>query len=158
MAMDVLSGNISSMVFKQVVTGGTGDITLDSGLLNVFLALDGKKNLGIVAQESGLNMEGIGTAISRLLQLKLVESAAEDILMADDEFFNFLNAQLSLAVGPVAEILIDDEIANMDQTISKFPAFRAAELVEILAMTIEREEKRSGFKLSMVNKLKGKGY
>jgi len=156
--MDVLSGNISSMVFKQVVTGGTGEITLDSSFLNVFLGLDGKKNLGIIAQETGLNMGEIRDAISRLLHLKLIESAAEDILLADDEFFNFLNTQLSLAVGPVAEILIEDEIANMDHGISKFPAFKAAELVEILAVTIEREEKRSAFKLSMVNKLKEKGY
>ncbi|MBW2589973.1 MAG: hypothetical protein JRD71_04525 [Deltaproteobacteria bacterium] len=156
--MDVLSGNISSMVFKQVVRSGTGDITLDSSLLNVFLGLDGKKNLGIIAQETVMNIGEIRNAISRLLQLKLVESAAEDILMADDEFFNFLNIQLSLAVGPVAEILIEDEIANMDHGISTFPAFRAAELVEILAMTIEREEKRSVFKLGMVNKLKEKGY
>jgi hypothetical protein len=156
--MDVLSGNISSMVFKQISTGGTGDVTLDSRLLNVFLGLDGKKNLGIIAQETGLNMEEIGPVITRLLQLKLVESAAEDILMADDDFFNFLNIQLSLAVGPVAEILIEDEIANMGHGISKFPAFRAAELVEILAMNIEREEKRSVFKLGMVNKLKEKGY
>jgi hypothetical protein len=156
--MDVLSGNISTMVFKQVVTNGQSDITLDSSFLNVFLGLDGKKNLGIIAQETGLNIDEIRNAIFKLLQLKLVESAAEDILMADDDFFNFLNTQLSLAVGPVAEILIEDEIVNMDHGISKFPAFRAAELVEILAMTIEREEKRSAFKLGMVNKLKEKGY
>jgi len=156
--MDVLSGNISTMVFKQVVTNGQSDITLDSSFLNVFLGLDGKKNLGIIAQETGLNIDEVRNAIFKLLQLKLVESAAEDILMADDDFFNFLNTQLSLAVGPVAEILIEDEIVNMDHGISKFPAFRAAELVEILAMTIEREEKRSAFKLGMVNKLKEKGY
>ena len=156
--MDLMSGNISSMVFKQVVTGGTGDITLDSSLLNVLLELDGKKNLGIIAQKTGLNMGEIRDAISRLLHLKLVESATEDFLTADDEFFNFLNTQLSLAVGPVAEVLIEDEIANMDHGISNFPAFKAAELVEMLAMTIEREEKRSVFKLSMVNKLKEKGY
>ena len=156
--MDVLSGNISTMVFKQVVTNGQSDITLDSSFLNVFLGLDGKKNLGIIAQETGLNIDEIRNAIFKLLPLKLVESAAEDILMADDDFFNFLNTQLSLDVGPVAEILIEDEIVNMDHGISKFPAFRAAELVEILAMTIEREEKRSAFKLGMVNKLKEKGY
>ncbi|MDY6791255.1 MAG: hypothetical protein SWH54_08310 [Thermodesulfobacteriota bacterium] len=156
--MDVLSGDISSMVFKQVVTGNQDDITLDSKLLNVFLGLDGKKNLGIIAQETGMNIKEIKDTISRLLQLKLVESAAEDILMADDDFFNFLNTQLSLAVGPVAEILIEDEITNMDQHISKFPAFRAAELVEVLAMAIEREEKRTAFKLSMVHKIKEKGY
>ena len=156
--MDVLSGNISTMVFKQAVTNGQSDITLDSSFLNVFLGLDGKKNLGIIAQETGLNINEVRNAIFKLLQLKLVESAAEDILMADDDFFNFLNTQLSLAVGPIAEILIEDEIVNMDHGISKFPAFRAAELVEILAMTIEREEKRSAFKLGMVNKLKEKGY
>ena len=156
--MDVLSGNISTMVFKQVVTNGQSDITLDSSFLNVFLGLDGKKNLGIIAQETGLNIDEIRNAIFKLLQLKLVESAAEDILMADDDFFNFLNTQLSLAVGPVAEILIEDEIVNMDHGISSYPASRAAELVEILSTSIEREEKKSAFKLSMVNKLKEKGY
>ena len=156
--MDIMSGNISSMLFKQVVTGGTGDITLDSSLLNVFLQLDGKKNLGTIAQKTGLNMGEMRDAISKLLYLKIVESAAENVLMADDEFFNFLNTQLSLAIGPLAEVIIEDEIANMDHDISKFPAFRAAELVELLAMAIKREEKKSVFKLSMVNKLKEKGY
>jgi len=156
--MDVLSGNISSMVFKQAITGTADDITLDSSLLNVLLELDGKKNLGIIAQKIGLNMGEIRDVISMLLHLKLVESAAEDILMADGEFINFLNAQLSLAVGPIAEVLIEDEIAYMDHSISSFPAFRAAELVEILSTAIKREEKKSAFKLSMVNKLKEKNY
>ena len=156
--MDFLSGNISTMVFKQVVTGGTGDITLDSSLLNVLLELDGKKNLGIIAQKTGLNMGGVRDVISKLLHLKLVEPAEEDVLMADNEFFNFLSTQFSLAVGPVAEVLIEDEIANMDHDISNFPAFKTAALIEILAMAVKREEKKSAFKLSMVNKLKEKGY
>ena len=156
--MDVLSGNISYMVFKQAVTGTADDITLESSLLNVLLELDGKKNLGIIAQKIGLNMGEIRDVISMLLHLKLVESAAEDILMADGEFINFLNAQLSLAVGPIAEVLIEDEIAYMDHSISSFPAFRAAELVEILSTAIKREEKKSAFKLCMVNKLKEKDY
>ena len=156
--MDVLSGNILSMIFKQVVTGGMGDITLDSGLLNVFMELDGKKNLGMIAQKTGLNMGEIREAISKLLKIKLVESSTENILMVDGEFLNFLNAQLSLAVGPIAEVLIEDEIVNMGHGISKFPASKAAELVEMIAMTIEHEEKRSVFKVSMVNKLKEKRY
>lgn len=156
--MDVLSGNISSMIFKQMVTGGMGDITLDSGLLNVFMELDGKKNLGMVAQKTGLNMGEIRNAISKLLKMKLVESSTENVLVVDGEFFNFLNAQLSLAVGPIAEVLIEDEIVNMGHGIANFPASKAAELVEMIAMIIEHEEKRSVFKVSMVNKLKEKGY
>ena len=156
--MDVLSGNILSMIFKQVVTGGMGDITLDSGLLNVFMELDGKKNLGMIAQKTGLNMGEIREAISKLLKMKLVESSTENILMVDGDFLNFLNGQLSLAVGPIAEVLIEDEIVNMGHGISKFPASKAAELVEIISMIIEHEEKRSVFKVSMVNKLKEKGY
>ena len=156
--MDVLSGNISSMIFKQMVTGGMGDITLDSGLLNVFMELDGKKNLGMVAQKTGLNMGEIRDAISKLLKVKLVESSTENILVVDGDFFNFLNAQLSLAVGPIAEVLIEDEIVNMGHGIANFPASKAAELVEMIAMIIEHEEKRSVFKVSMVNKLKEKGY
>ncbi|MCP4371949.1 MAG: hypothetical protein GY797_28100 [Deltaproteobacteria bacterium] len=156
--MNALSGNISSMIFERVVAGGMGDVTLDSSLLNVFIELDGKKNLGIIAQKTGLNMREIRDAISRLLKLKLVESSTGSILMADDDFLYFLNVQLSLAVGPIAEVIIEDEIVNMDHDILEFPASKAAELVEILSMTIKREEKKSAFKLSMVKKLKEKGY
>jgi hypothetical protein len=156
--MDVLSGNISSLVFKQVVTGSMGDITLDSGLLNVFMELDGKKNLGTVAQKTGLNLGEIRDAISRLIDMKLVQSSTEHILMADDEFFDFLSAELSLALGPIAEVLIEDEIANLGHGISKFPASEAAELVELLAMNIDHEEKRSVFTMNMLNKLKEKSY
>ena len=156
--MDVLSGNILSLVFKQIVSGGMGDITLDSSLLNVFMELDGKKNLGMIAQKTGLNMGEMRDAISRLLKMKLVESSTENILMVDGDFLNFLNGQLSLAVGPIAEVLIEDEIVNMGHGIANFPASKAAELVEMIAMTIEHEEKRSVFKVSMVNKLKEKRY
>ncbi len=156
--MKALSGNISSMIFKQAIAGGMGDITLDSSLLNVFMELDGKKNLGIIAQKTGLNMGEIRDAISRLLKLKLVESSTENILMVDDDFIYYLNGQLSLAVGPIAEVLVEDEIENMDHDILKFPASKAAELVEMLAMAIEHEEKKSVFKLNMLNKLKEKGY
>lgn len=156
--MDVLSGDISVMVFKQVVRDGAGDISIDSRLLSVFLELDGKKTLSTVAQKAGMNMGDMREVISRLLDLNLVEPTVEDVLMLDDDFLDYLNTQLSLAVGPVAEVLVEDEITNMGHIFSQFPASRVAELVEMLSSTIKREEKKSAFKLSMVNKIREKGY
>jgi len=156
--MNVLSGDISVMVFKQVIRDQAGDISIDSRFLSVFLELDGKKTLGTVAQKAGMNMGDMREVISRLLDLNLVEPTVEDVLMIDDDFLDYLNTQLSLAVGPVAEVLVEDEIINMDHSFSQFPASRAAELVEMLSSAIKREEKKSDFKLSMVNKIKEKGY
>jgi hypothetical protein len=156
--MDTLSGNVSDMVFRQVVKDKMGDVFLNRQLLMVFLAIDGKKTLDVVAQESSINIGTIATLISRLLELELVEPVKKEQGILDLEFIKYLTSQLSLAVGPIAEILIEDEVAEQGFTPSTFPNSQAAELVDLLARQIQREEKRVTFELNMVKKIREKGY
>jgi len=74
--------------------------------------------------------------------------------MLNKEFFNFLVAQLSFALGPLAEFLIEEEIREFGDDPAKIPRRRSAELVNLLARQIPRKEKRVAFQQAMVLKIK----
>ena len=156
--MDLSSAGISTMVFKRLLRDDLGDFSLDQKMLTVFMELDGQKNLGAVARKAGLNMSSMREVISKLLQLKLIEKVEEKILFLDNDFIEYLFGQFSLAVGPIAQVLIEDEIQDLGFTLSEFPTQRVAELVDRLSREIRRDEKKSEFKRNMINKIREKGY
>ena len=73
--------------------------------------------------------------------------------MIDKEFFDFLKVQLNLAVGPIAEFLIEDEIQELGGEPTKIPIHHAAELVDSLARQVRRKEKRILFQQAMIKKI-----
>ena len=156
--MDLSSAGISTMVFKRLLRDDLGDFSLDQKMLTVFMELDGQKNLGAVARKAGLNMSSMREVISKLLQLKLIEKVEEKILFLDHDFIEYLFGQFSLAVGPIAQVLIEDEIQGLGFTLSQFPTQRVAELVDRLSREIRRDEKKEEFKRNMINKIREKGY
>ena len=156
--MDILSGNISSIVFRQVVKDDLGDVSIDTRLLRIFLAFDGKKTLERVAKETNLDMGAMREIVSRLMSLELVEPANKAMLTLDKEFIDYLTSQLSRALGPIAELLIEEVVAEMGYSLKQFPSSQAAELVDLLVQEIKRDEKKNPFRKDMVNKIKERGY
>ena len=57
-------------------------------------------------------------------------------------------------MGPIADVVIEDEISEMGEKQLKFPAHRAAELVDLLARQVLREERKVTFQQVMVKKLR----
>ncbi len=156
--MDLSSAGISTMVFKRLLREDQGDFSLDQKMLTVFMELDGQKNLGAVARKAGMNMGSMREVISKLLQLKLIEQVEENILFLDNDFIEYLFGQYSLAVGPIAQVLIEDEIQDLGFTVSQFPIQRVAELIDRLSREIRRDKKKTEFKRNMINKIREKGY
>jgi hypothetical protein len=156
--MDILAGNISSIVFRQVVKENLGDVSLDGQLLRVFLAFDGQKTLQRVAKETNLDIGAMREIVSKLLTLELVKPANEAMLTLDKAFIDYLKSQLSRAVGPIAELLIEEVVAQMGYSLKQFPSSQAAELVNMLAREIKREEKMNPFKVNMVKMIQERGY
>jgi len=72
----------------------------------------------------------------------------------DNEFFDFLKMQLSLALGPIAGYLIEDEIREFGGDLAKIPRHRAAELADRLSRQIQRQEKKIEFQQALVKKIK----
>lgn len=152
--MNILSGDISGLVFRRADRGDLGEFSLDSHMLSVLVELDGRRSLGSVAKKAGLDMGTVKGVIFRLLNLKLIRPEGRGISVLGRDFFNYLNVQLSLALGPIADVLIEEAVTDLDHSKREFPRHRAAELVNLLAREIRREEKRIVFQQNMVNKIK----
>ena len=156
--MDLSSGEISTLLFKRMLRDDLGDFSLDRTMLTVFMELDGHTNLGAVAKKAGLKMSSMREVISKLLQLNLIEKVEDKILILDNDFIEYLFAQFSLAVGPIAQVLIEDEVYDLGFELSRVPTHRVAELIDRLTREIRREEKKMQFKRNMINKIRKKGY
>ena len=156
--MDLSSGDISTLIFKPVVRDDLGNFSLDGHMLSVLMALNGKRTLGQVAQQAGLNMATMRDATSKLVDLKLIESVKSVGSVLDQDFMSFLISELSIAIGPLGEVIVEDGLEDLGFTTDNFPTHRAAELINLLAQEIQRDEKRSEFKQNMVKKIREKGY
>ncbi|RJP40577.1 MAG: hypothetical protein C4548_10520 [Desulfobacteraceae bacterium] len=152
--MNVLAGDISKLVLKRTVRADLGEVSLDSEMLQVLMELDGAKNLGQVSRALNMSLKQLRFVLNKLFKLNLCEAARDAIPTLDRDFFNYLSAELSRAMGPIADVVIEDEISDMGEDQSKFPAHRAAELVDMLARQILREERKVAFQQAMVKKLR----
>ncbi|MDA8404772.1 MAG: hypothetical protein M0Z56_11375 [Desulfobacteraceae bacterium] len=152
--MNVFAGDMSKLILKRTVRADLGEVSLDSEMLRVLMELDGSKNLGQVARSLDINMKQLKLILDRLYKLHLCETAKEAALKLDRTFFQYLSAELAKAMGPIADVVIEDEIREMNENYSKFPAHRAAELVDLLARQIRREERKVAFQQAMVRKLR----
>ncbi len=148
----------SFMVFRCVPGNNAAEFSLDGMMLNVLMEADGKKNIAEVAKNTGLNMAHMKKTIQRLLKLRFIEPVKNAISRLDKDFFHHLQAQLSLAIGPIAPIIIEDTVQDLGHSLSGFPSHRAAELIDLIAREIRKEDKRDLFKKSMVKKIREKGY
>ena len=154
--MDTLSGDISPLVFQLSVKNEPGEVTLDKEMLAVIQELDGKKTIGMIAKNMGLELDKLKGVMSKLLTHGIVALVNQSMPMMKEEFFIYLTDQLSLATGPMAEVLIDEALATLGYNLTNFPKHRVQELIDLLAPRIFREEKRAAFKQNLYKKILSK--
>jgi len=157
--MMISTGKLLKLVFRRVNRKDLGEFSMDSHMLGLLMEVDGKRSLNQIAQSRGWKLGDIQNAIVRLLELKLIAPVQQaNVVTVDEDFLDYLRLQLSHAVGPIAEILIEDAISDLGHPRERFPANQAAELVDLLAKEIQREDKAMQFKKNIVDKIKQKGY
>jgi predicted transcriptional regulator len=149
-----LSGDISTLVLKGSIKGNLGEFSLDSHMLQVIMQLDGKKTLGNVANSLKIDLATMKMVITKLVELGLVEKPAPSVPGISKEFIDDMIAQLANAMGPIAEVIFEDEIQDFGGDPAKIPKNRAADLITRLAKEIPREDKRLEFQQAMVARLK----
>jgi hypothetical protein len=156
--MTIASGEIASKVFCKVEGNETGEFSMDRQMLAVMMRIDGKKSLAVLSEEMGLNLKQIRDIIIRLIKRNLIEPTSQASSMIDGDFLACLKLAYSKAVGPIAQIIIEDTIADMGYAIGQFPVHQAAELIDLLSRDIQREDKALIFKQQMIQKIKEKRY
>ena len=77
------------------------------------------------------------------------------IWVAGGESLRKLDEELAKALGPIASVIVDEQIAEMGEQRDAFPRNKAAELVEAVSSEIADEGKRVRFQRSMLDVLRG---
>jgi hypothetical protein len=94
--------------------------------------------------------------LSKLLEQGLIEPVKKDLPVLDKIFLQALKINLSKVIGPMAEILIEEVVSDMELNAPEIPVHQAAELITILSHEIPDEKKRIEFKKSMMDILNKK--
>jgi hypothetical protein len=155
MKLNILAGDISPLVFHLSVKNEPGELNLDRQMLAVIGELDGRKSVGTITKNLGIDLDRMKEILAKLLTLKLIVPVSESMPIMKEDFFVYLTDELSRATGPMAEVLIDEAVSSLGYNLSNFPKHRAQELMDLLASKIFREEKKVAFKQNIYKKLLG---
>ncbi|MBW2408591.1 MAG: hypothetical protein JRF72_02255 [Deltaproteobacteria bacterium] len=125
-------------------------------MIRLLIAIDENKSLYQIAEEVDMQATTLKTTLSKLLEQGLIEPVKKDITYLDRLFLEALRINLSKIIGPMAEILIEDVVEDMNLKASEIPANQAAELINNLSLEIPHEKNRIEFKKSMLTILNKK--
>lgn len=141
--------------FRKVMRKDSEEISLDADMIRLLIAIDENKSLYKIAEEVDMETTTLKKTLSKLLEQGLIEPVKKNVPYLDRFFLEALRINLSKAIGPMAEILVEDVVAEMNLNISEIPVNQAAELINNLSLEIPDEKNRIDFKkfmLAILNK------
>jgi hypothetical protein len=154
--MDIGKPNQPEIFYRKTLRKDHDQIALDAEMIRLLLAINEKKSLSQIAAEVQMETTTLKKNLGRLIQLGLVEPLKKDLPVLDKIFLQALNINLSKAIGPIAEFLIEEVAAEMEITGPGIPVHQAAEMIAALSHEIPDAEKRIEFKKSMMDILNKK--
>jgi hypothetical protein len=142
--------------YRKVIRRDNNEISLDADMIRLLIAIDENKSLSQIADEVDMEDATLKKNLSKLLQQGLIEPVKKDLPVLDKIFLQALKINLSKTIGPMAVILIEEVVLDMELTAPEIPVHQAAELITALSHEIPDEIKRIEFKKSMMDILNKK--
>jgi hypothetical protein len=142
--------------YRKVIRKDHEKISLDADMIRLLIAIDENKSLYQIADEVEMEAGTLKKNLAKLLAQGLIEPVNKDLPVLDKIFLQALKINLSLAIGPMAEILIEEVVSDMELTAPEITIHQAAELISVLSHEIPDEKKRIEFKKSMMDILNRK--
>jgi hypothetical protein len=88
--------------------------------------------------------------LKKLLEQGLIETVQKAAALVDKNFLPSLRMNLARLIGPIADIVVDDGIAELQLDAAAIPMEQAAGLINRVALDIPEEDGRIRFKKSMI--------
>jgi hypothetical protein len=144
-------------VFALSKSKSPSEVTLRSAEWAVITQIDGHKTLRDISELLSLgNEEAIGL-FNGLIQKELIELQSMDDEQPNyvrAEFFNMLETELTKVIGPVAPLILEDTIMEMDTSKDHYLPERIPDLIEMVSEEIVDSQKKVKFQQIMLNQLK----
>jgi len=147
------------LVFKLSSKRAPDEVQLKHDMWSVLSQIDGKKTVGNIADELKIGEYNAARILYKLFSSGLIEVATGPQRKAkktvDMGFFAFVQKELAAIVGPVASVIVDDDISEMGEERGAFPVDKVSLLVEKLSGEIADETQRIAFQKSVLGVLRG---
>lgn len=152
------AANLSQVVFKLSNRELAQDINLKPEAWRVLARIDGQHSVSQIAQGIGMD-EATATRIADILyEAGMLEVAAGSVKpprpSVNGSFFDQISHELTWSMGPIAEIIISEEIKALGEKREHFPRARIAELVERVGDAIADEGERARFQRIMLEAIR----
>jgi hypothetical protein len=158
-------GNLAQIIFRLSNARLASSIDVSPEWLRVLSLVDGTRTVAEIARATRLDEAAVRTTLVDLHRAGVLEIVGVVDVMPDHanepppstldgRFFSQVELELARAIGPLAEIIVDDELAAMGEKRAGFHRDRAAELVERVSLAIRDETKRVKFQSAMLPEIR----
>lgn len=155
--MDFISKSAAGLYFRKRIRRDLEPVSLDADMIRLLLAIDERKSLYQIAAEVEMDAATFKKNLKKLLAQGLIETVQKAAAMVDKNFLPAVRLHLARIIGPMADIVVDDSVAELKLDAALLPVEQAAELINRLAFEIPTEDGRIRFKkavIAILNKAK----
>jgi hypothetical protein len=147
------------LVFKLSSRRAPDEVRLKHDAWSVLSQIDGKKTVGDISDELKMGEHDTARILYNLFSSGLIEVAVEpqrkERKIASAAFFTFVEEKLTEIIGPVASVILEEEIIDMGEEKGSFPVEKVSLLVEKLSRDITDDAQRIAFQKIALDALKG---
>jgi hypothetical protein len=147
------------IVFKLSSKRAPDEVNLKHDSWSVLSQIDGKKTVADISNELKMGEYETARNLYSLFSSGLIEVATAPQRKAkkivDGGFFELVEKELSEIIGPVAPVILDEEIKDMGEEKSSFPVERVSLLVEKVSREIADDTQRIAFQKTTLSALRG---
>jgi DNA-binding MarR family transcriptional regulator len=143
----------------------TESVTVDASDWRILSRMDGRTSIAVIADELGVEEADLVRQLVRLkgaglFELEIVEQQRKEATaqrqLAGPQFFQALTSAVADAMGPLAEVIIDDAVEEMGCTRATLPREAVSHLCERIAAEIRDDEHRVRFQQTILSMLRSR--
>ena len=153
-----MTGNFSQVIFKLSKGESASEVNLTPDAWRILAQVDGTRSLAEIARGVGIESVSASQIAETLFKAGILQvaegSAPPPRPTIDGSFFDAINRELTVRMGPLAVVIIEDEIMAMGETRDEFPRERVAELVERVSSAVRDDVKRVSFQKVMLDAIR----
>jgi DNA-binding transcriptional MocR family regulator len=148
--MDFLPKSGARLYFRKRLRTDLAAVCLDADMIRLLLAIDERKSLYQIAAEVDMDAATFKQNLKKLLEQGLIETIQKAAAMVDRRFLPSLRMNLARFIGPMADIVVEETLAELRLDAAALPVDQAAEIINRVALEIPDDDSRIGFKKSML--------
>lgn len=148
--------NLLDMYFRKTNLASNSEITFDSDMLKLLMAVDENKTIRQVAADVAMTPSSFKESLVKLIKLKLIEQveAAAPASYVGEAFLERTREVLIQLTGPLGEVLVEETLEDMNLDATKLPREIVGDFIYNIAKQMPGEKQKNEFSTVMLEEIK----